>query len=187
LFSAPPGRKQPYRAPQAQNNQNASGNVIAGMHGAAFGASIAAFPRRISRDPLELWSRLQRSAVTPLPNVKCSCISDSGQTSWAEQKKLLFHREACALQSRSGLIADVRFGSKADIEATAPDFRFTPKSRHCRTTLGCLRVLVPVGPLLIVGDRKLHDFDVPAEPGDGRAARPYACHPLLERLAEVVG
>jgi hypothetical protein len=37
-------------------------------------------------------------------------------------------------------------------------------------------------PLLIVGDRKLHDFDVPAEPGDGRTARPYACHPLRERL-----
>jgi hypothetical protein len=129
LFSAPPGRKQPYRAPQSQNNQNASGNVIAGMHGAAFGASIAAFPRRISRDPLELWSRLQRSAVTPLPNVKCSCISDSGQTSWAEQKKLLFHRDACALQSRSGLIADVRFVPKADIGLSA-----YPQKRTLRTT-----------------------------------------------------
>jgi len=42
------------------------------MHGAAFGASNAAFPRRISRDPPELWSQLQRSALTPLRNVKYS-------------------------------------------------------------------------------------------------------------------
>jgi len=33
--------------------------------------------------------------------------------------------------------ADVRFGSKADIEAPSPDVRFTPKSGHRETTLGC--------------------------------------------------
>jgi hypothetical protein len=31
----------------------------------------------------------------------------------------------------------VRFGSLADIEARQSDVRFTPESRHWRTTLGC--------------------------------------------------
>ena len=33
---------------------------------------------------------------------------------------------------------DVRFGSKADIEARPFNVRFTPKSGHCRATVGCL-------------------------------------------------
>jgi hypothetical protein len=33
--------------------------------------------------------------------------------------------------------ADVSFGSKADILRGLRDVRFTPKSGHCRTTLGC--------------------------------------------------
>jgi hypothetical protein len=121
LFSAPPGRKQPYRAPQAQNNQNASGNVIAGMHGAAFGASNAAFPRRISRDPPELWSQPQRSALTPLRNVKYSAHFRlrSGVVA-----------KLAPFQSRSGRIADVRFGSKADIGLAPADVRYSPESRH---------------------------------------------------------
>jgi hypothetical protein len=32
---------------------------------------------------------------------------------------------------------DVRFGSEADIGLAVVDVRFTPKSGHCRTTLGC--------------------------------------------------
>src|SRR5215831_19581137 len=32
---------------------------------------------------------------------------------------------------------DVRFGSKADIEAPPPDVRFTPNSGHRRAPLGC--------------------------------------------------
>ena len=32
---------------------------------------------------------------------------------------------------------DVRFGSITDIEARRADVRFTPKSGHCRATLGC--------------------------------------------------
>src|SRR5262249_2074370 len=32
--------------------------------------------------------------------------------------------------STAKLAADVRFGSKADIEAASPDVRFTPESRH---------------------------------------------------------
>jgi hypothetical protein len=35
------------------------------------------------------------------------------------------------------LIADVRFGSKADIEAGPRRVRFTPKSGHCWVRLGC--------------------------------------------------
>jgi len=31
----------------------------------------------------------------------------------------------------------VRFGSKADINAALIDVRFTPKSGHCETLLGC--------------------------------------------------
>jgi hypothetical protein len=34
-------------------------------------------------------------------------------------------------------VAHVRFGSKADIGLAPADVRFTPKSGHCRTTLGC--------------------------------------------------
>ena len=33
--------------------------------------------------------------------------------------------------------ANVRFGSKADIEAPQPDVRFTPKSRHHLSAVGC--------------------------------------------------
>ena len=32
---------------------------------------------------------------------------------------------------------NVRFGSKADIGLSPVDVRFTPRSGHCRTTLGC--------------------------------------------------
>jgi hypothetical protein len=35
-------------------------------------------------------------------------------------------------------MADVRFGSKADIEAPPTDVRFTPKSRHWLSGLECL-------------------------------------------------
>src|SRR6516164_4254185 len=34
-------------------------------------------------------------------------------------------------------LGDVRFGSKADIEAPPPDVRFTPKSGHQFSALGC--------------------------------------------------
>ena len=32
---------------------------------------------------------------------------------------------------------NVRFGSKADIEASSPDVRFTPKSGYCPARVGC--------------------------------------------------
>jgi hypothetical protein len=34
-------------------------------------------------------------------------------------------------------LSNVCFGSEADIEAHQTHVRFTPKSGHCRTTLGC--------------------------------------------------
>ena len=47
-----------------------------------------------------------------------------------------------------------------------------------------------VGEMEIAGKRRrsfeLHDFDLRAEQGDGRAARPHAGHPRGDRLAEVV-
>jgi hypothetical protein len=42
---------------------------------------------------------------------------------------------SCAGQQNQ--LADVRFGSKADIEAPSPDVRFTPKSGHDLSALGC--------------------------------------------------
>jgi hypothetical protein len=66
-------------------------------------------------------------------------------------------------------LTNVRFGSKADIVRYQRDVRFTPKSGHCRTTVGCPRVLVPIA-LLFVANRKLHDFDVLP---DGGAARKW--------------
>ena len=44
--SVPPRRKQPYRTPQSQNNQNPSGNIIASMHAGHSTHQIATFPRR---------------------------------------------------------------------------------------------------------------------------------------------
>jgi hypothetical protein len=59
----------------------------------------------------------QRDAETP----------DASQIQIPVRKsRSLGHYEACAQAS-----SDVRFGSKADIEARPFDVRFTPKSGHC--------------------------------------------------------
>jgi hypothetical protein len=34
-------------------------------------------------------------------------------------------------------VRNVRFGSKAGIEAPSPDVRFTPESGHCEAIVGC--------------------------------------------------
>jgi hypothetical protein len=47
----------------------------------------------------------------------------------------LFRRAVSCLTTISGL--NVRFGSKAEIEAPPPNVCFTPKSGHCRATVGC--------------------------------------------------
>jgi hypothetical protein len=44
--------------------------------------------------------------------------------------------EACCA-SRQKWTANVAFGSKADIASIERDVRFTPKSGHCRATVGC--------------------------------------------------
>jgi hypothetical protein len=45
--------------------------------------------------------------------------------------------QGLALSGLSRVRRDVRYGSKADIAPVKCDVRFTPKSGHCRTTLGC--------------------------------------------------
>ena len=44
--SVPAWRKQPYRTPESQKNQNPSSNVIGSMHGGHSTHQIATFPRR---------------------------------------------------------------------------------------------------------------------------------------------
>jgi hypothetical protein len=63
---------------------------------------------------------------------------------------------------------NVRFGSKADIGLPPVDVRFTPESGHCRTTVGCPRVL-PNAPLLFVGDRFDQDARI-ADSSDSSSA-----------------
>jgi hypothetical protein len=48
----------------------------------------------------------------------------------------IFKGELCAALQQNGR-ANVRLGSKTDIGLAPIDVRFTPKSGHCRATVGC--------------------------------------------------
>jgi hypothetical protein len=46
-------------------------------------------------------------------------------------KATTYHIKEKLCASQQNYTADVRFGSKADIEAASPDVRYSPKSGHC--------------------------------------------------------
>jgi hypothetical protein len=59
--SAPSGRKQPYRAPESQNNQNPRGNIMADMHRGPFDASNYGISSALLCWPIAELAPLQRS------------------------------------------------------------------------------------------------------------------------------